>query len=327
MYFVQELHLDSLDRLVAELAARQHGVIERSQVQRLGASKGVITYRLASGRWERLHPHVFRLAGSPETWLQELLAACFAWGDGVAISHRSAAGLRGIAGFASSNTVVLANSNIVGLASSNIVELTVPPGRRRRDGPGTVHRNLLLPSEIEFVHGIPTTSVARTLIDLATVSDVGLVAKGLDDALRKRIVSRAWLRWCLTQVPQGRPGIRVIRALLDEREDSGGALQSPFETEFFQALIAEKLPLPVVQHEVHHKGRVIARVDFAYPDARLAVETDGYRYHSIYTDWERDRVRHNDLVAAGWRVIRITWKQLHNNPAATMRRVGYELKR
>src|ERR671923_2239980 len=87
------------DAEIARLAAAQHGVFDRAQALRTGATRGLIEHRLRTGRWERLSVGVYRLAGSGSSWLQDLLAACLAWGAGVVVSHRAAAALWRILGF------------------------------------------------------------------------------------------------------------------------------------------------------------------------------------------------------------------------------------
>src|SRR5438132_2596682 len=89
----------SVDKRVAAIAAKQHGVFTRVQARRCDAADGAIRWRLRAGRWERLHPSVYRLAGAPKTWRQQAMAACLFLGPRAASSHRAAAVLRGLLGF------------------------------------------------------------------------------------------------------------------------------------------------------------------------------------------------------------------------------------
>jgi very-short-patch-repair endonuclease len=66
----------------------------------------------------------------------------------------------------------------------------------------------------------------------------------------------------------------------------------------------------VAQHEIRVRGRVVARVDFAVPAARLAIEADSYRWHSGRKNWQEDLARRNALTSLGWRVIHVTWGDL-----------------
>src|SRR5438445_1781533 len=139
------------DQRIAALAARQYGVFSRKQAQAVGAGKNVIDHRVASGRWERAAYGVYRVSGMAGSWRQSLMISCLAWGAGATISHRAAGRLRRLTGL-----------------EQELVELTVPR-HRRGAGPGTVHRNKLLEIDVEIIDGIPVTTTARTLIDLASV--------------------------------------------------------------------------------------------------------------------------------------------------------------
>ncbi|MGQ0431745.1 MAG: endonuclease domain-containing protein, partial [Microthrixaceae bacterium] len=76
-----------------------------------------------------------------------------------------------------------------------------------------------------------------------------------------------------------------------------------------------ELPVPLLQHEVWHAGRFIARIDAAYPDHKIALEVDGYGAHSSPYAFQRDRTRQNRLVALGWTVLRFTWADVVDRPA------------
>src|SRR6266568_3641510 len=91
---------ESFDGRIARMAARQYGVVSRDQVLGLGVTKRVIQTRLRSGRWERLHVGVYRLAGTSSSWHQRLMVGCLACKNDAVVSHRSAAALRELWGFA-----------------------------------------------------------------------------------------------------------------------------------------------------------------------------------------------------------------------------------
>jgi len=170
--------------------------------------------------------------------------------------------------------------------------------------------------------GIPVTTPARTLLDIACVAPMDVVEEALDDALRRRLVTIARLRWRLAEAGgPGRPGTATIRALLEARLSSEAVPDSVFERRFFRALKDAGLPLPVAQFPVQINGRTIAVADFAYPDHRLIIETDGYRYHSSRLSWERDRTRNNGLAVLGWRVVHVTWNELTRHPDRVTRAI------
>jgi hypothetical protein len=286
------------DERAASLAAAQHGVLSRAQVARLGATRGVIEHRLRTGRWERLGRDVFRIAGTPPSWRGNLMAACLSWGVGAVISHRAASALWRLAGF-----------------EPGPCELTVPRSRRRAE-PGIIHRHPLPHADIGVMDGIPLTTPARTLIDLASVAPREAVEEALDDALRRGLVSIQLLRRRLDAIGRpGRPGLAITRLLLDSRDPSAAVPESVFERRLLRTLQGAGLPAPVLQHEIRSGGRLIAVIDFAYPDARLAIEADGYRWHSGRIRWDHDRARRNRLTLLGWRIIHVTWTDLTRRPA------------
>jgi len=290
------------DRRVAEIAAGRHGVFSRAQASGLGFTDTMIKRRLDAGRWRAIHPGVYLLAGAPHTWQQDLIAACLAWGPGSAVSHRAAASLWELSGF-----------------KPGLVELIVPRGRRR-SLPGILHRPLdVLPSDVTIRDRIPVTKPARTLLDLASVVPSTLVETALDDALRRGLVSVASMRQRHDiAAKNGRPGIAVLRRLLDERAGAWVITDSDLETQLLRRGKRAGLPDPVVHHKIRDNGRVIAVVDFAYPDALVAIEADGYRWHSSRSQWERDLARRNAITALGWQVIHVTWADVMIRPAATV---------
>lgn len=276
-----------------------------------GVSDGTMFRRVRSGLWERVHVGVYRSASSRPTWRGSLFAACVAWGNPSAASHDAAAALHRLTGF-----------------DARTVEVTVPRGRNRA-GPGNAHRtNALDHVDVEVIDAIPVTTVARTLIDLAGSAPRDAVEAALDDALYRGLVSRARLRWRLEVLAtSGRRGSVMMRDLLAERVDIGSVPQSQFETKLLRLIHDQHLPVPETQYQIRFKGKVVATVDFAYPDARLAIEADGRRFHSGRIDFERDRDRANALSAMGWRVLRITWTALHRRPAAVAGSIRATLSR
>ncbi|MGH2670262.1 MAG: type IV toxin-antitoxin system AbiEi family antitoxin domain-containing protein, partial [bacterium] len=209
----------AFDARVASLAAAQYGAFSRRQAAELGATKNAIRHRIDVGRWEHAAPpHVFRLAGAPTTWRQVLMVACLAWGVGAVISHRTAAALWGLAGFAPGR-----------------VELTVPR-RRERKAPGVVHRNALSAPDVTILDGIPVTTPARTLIDVASAATREAMEEAVDDALRRGLVSIPRLRWRLDDLGRGRPGVGTMRKLIDARDPSTSIPGSVFERKVLRML-------------------------------------------------------------------------------------------
>src|SRR5919108_4613066 len=140
------------DRALADLFARQHGLITRSQALDMGFSDRLIGHRIRRARWGRVHHGVYRLAGTPDQPKQRLLAACLAAGTGALASHGSAAWLHGLP------------------VTPHGLEVTIPWRRRISLDGVIVHRSRgLTPKDARRVDGIPVTSIARTLLDLSGV--------------------------------------------------------------------------------------------------------------------------------------------------------------
>jgi predicted transcriptional regulator of viral defense system len=139
-----------MDAAIAHLALRQHGLLLRAQVLDVGLTDAMIDHRIRSGRWARVCPGLYRLAGVPVSWRQRALAACLVAGPGAVVSHRSAAVLWGLSGF-----------------RPGPIEITVPNGHSVRSPLARVHRT----AEVSRVvrDGVPLTRPARTIADLAVV--------------------------------------------------------------------------------------------------------------------------------------------------------------
>lgn len=278
-----------------QTARAQHGVFTVEQATRAGISRSDLSRRAQRGTVQRMSLGVYRIAGWPHGWHSEVMAACLAWGPGTAASHRCAAALWELPGFPRRG-----------------IELIVPRGRHRALD-HRVHRpNMLLGTkEVTRIASIPTTSITRTLLDLAAVDRATKVEEALDDALRRKLTSvRELVGYLQAATRPGRAGIAALREMLERRQGAGP--DSLFERRLLRLLRANGLPEPVCQHPVIREGRVVARIDLAYPKHRLAIEADGYRWHSSRTALERDARRQSILAADGWRVIRATSDQLED---------------
>jgi very-short-patch-repair endonuclease len=161
-------------------------------------------------------------------------------------------------------------------------------------------------------HGIPVTTIVRTLVDLAAVTPIARLEAALDDTLRRELTDVASVQTRLEQLAaRSRRGVRNLRALLAERDPSTSASESVLETRFMRVLRDRGLPTPVPQFVIRTTaGRFIARVDFAYPDAGLVIEVDSYLHHGGRRKFEDDLRRRTELVAAGWQVVHVTARQI-----------------
>lgn len=282
--------LEAAERLAA-LAARQYGLVTRRQARGLGLSEAAISRLLAGGTWQRRSRGLLALAAAPVSWRQALMAACLLSRDGTVVSHRAAGALWNLDG-----------------CPPGIVEIST-----RRRSHALAHSVIshrlgdLIPADRAEIEGLPVTSMARTLVDLAAVVEEEALEIALDSALRYRRTSVARLRWHLSRVAHaGRKGTGVLMRMLNERSRHPGRSESALETRVLRGLRRARLPLPIRQFRAFDEAGFVGRVDLAWPGVMLAVECDSYRFHSSAHAWRRDRKRDNRLTAAGWTVLRPT---------------------
>ena len=281
------------------LAERQHTVFTRAQAVALGFTPNEVDGHLARGLWERVHRGVYRLGGSRITFEGQAMAAVLACGAEAAASHNTAGQLWKLEG-------------VVGMP----LEVTTPRGRRSRIEGIVVHEPRHLPrTDVATMDSIPITTPSRTIIDLAGCLGEPQLEDALDDARRRDLVHAApLLARVRVERRQGRRGLTVLERLLLERigKSTSGSGKENLVQRFFRSA---GLPPAVAQHVIREAdGTFVARVDFAYPSAKLAIEFDGYEKHSSRRQWESDRVRQNRLVAVGWFPLRITDRQLRDVP-------------
>jgi hypothetical protein len=282
--------MDTIDRQIAEIACRQHGVFSLEQVDALGITPDQREFRARTGRWEVRHDRVYRMAGVPPSWRGEVLAACLG-AQGLALaSHRSAAQLRELPG-----------------GRTDLVEITCHRWKRAKTDGLVVHETLhLVDEDIETIDGIPTASVEQTLLGLAAVSPF-VIEAAVDCALSRRMTTISALeRFVQRKGKRGRNGIGVLRALVEGLDPLAGVPESVMETKLKQLLRRRGFPPPVFQYEIWHEGRFIARVDAAYPEHRIAMEYDSYEHHTGKQAIVRDNDRRNALREIRWRTVVVT---------------------
>jgi hypothetical protein len=299
----QFLSTRPVDRRVAELANRQHGVVSRAQLAALGLGEGAIRLRMRNGRLHRMHRGVYAVGHRIVTSEGRWLAAVLAGGRGAVLSHGSAAAHWGVrpAG----------------------TPVAVTTGRRRRSRPGVRFFRSRLPADETTTHdGIPVTTVPRTLFDLAAVISAGQLARAVAEAEVRRLWDPLSLGELLARHPR-RPGAVAIRAVLG---GSAGITRSELEDRFLAFAGRAGLLRPATNVLLQVGGRWI-EADCVWHDQRLIVELDGRAIHATPSAFERDRARDRALTVAGWRVIRITWRQLRDQPEAIARDLRAALDR
>lgn len=286
---------------MAELALGQHGVVARWQLRALEMAEGAIDRRVERGRLHVLHHGVYAVGHRAVVERGRMLAAVLAGGPGVALSHGSAARLWGIE--ASGAAVVEPEG----------VEITVPAKRRAR--PGIVqHSSLLASDEVTVVEGVPVTSPVRTLVDVASTFGWRRFRRAVHEAEVLGIWDPRMEPGALDRYA-GRRGIAKFRAVVADAEMGASITRSELEVRFLELLLEARLPPPRTNAVVVAGGRRI-EVDCVWPDHSLAVELDGHAVHSTRAKFERDRERDRLLSTAGWRVVRVTWRQIARDRTA-----------
>ena len=270
------------DVALAELAARQHGVVTLAQLLALGFGAGAIKYRLKVGRLHLLHRGVYAVGHRPPSPLATAMAAVLACGPDAALSHRSAAALWKIVPRWHEPT-----------------EVTTTTDRRHADT--TTH------------YGIPVTTPARTLVDLADVLHHNQLTRALNEAQVQRLVTPAELTTLLTRYPG-----RRTSPLTPER----GPTRSHLDDRFIRFLKRHRLPLPELNQQI--AGH---EVDAVYRAQRLVIELDSRQFHTTPRAFEHDRDRDADLLNAGFSTLRITDQRLKHHATKEAQRLRQILSR
>jgi very-short-patch-repair endonuclease len=271
---------------LAELAARQWGVVSLAQVRALGISAGAVEHRLLTGRLHRVHRGVYAVGHAHLGPEARRLAAVLASGPGAVLSHRSAA----------------AHWKLLPELTGP-VEVTAPASRHGVAGI-RLHRARSLDARDTTRHEtIPITTVPRTLLDLASTADAQDLEQAIAQAQRLRRCSDRALAGAIARA-NGHRGTRTLR----ETATQGAAFtRSRFERRFLALLRRHHLPAPKVNHPLAAPDHRRLEVDFHWPAHGLVVETDGWESHGTRHAFEQDRRRDAALTAAGYRVVRFTW--------------------
>lgn len=187
--------------------------------------------------------------------------------------------------------------------------------------PVVVHRvGVEVGGDTTTVGPIRVTNAGRTLVDVAGLVPPDGLEAAVEDAIRRRLTSAGHLRWlCQKRRRKNAKGLETLRRLLESR--GGRTTESQFEVRLLQALRRASLPAPVRQHEIREGGKLLARVDFAYPWAKVAIEADSYTFHSGRAAWESDLVRRSAITAMGWLVIHVTHRQMESGFDEVVQRV------
>lgn len=301
---------DTRTRLQSQMR-EQRGLITAGQLMRIGISSTTVARWEGQGSLVRAGIRTYRAPVAPPGWETDVAAACLEVG-GVA-SHLTAAALFRLVGHPPVIDVLVVEGG---------------PSRPSSSHPSTkairIHRTTSLPSaDVLTIDGVPTTSVARTLLNVGALVPrwlepsryAEIVGKAVDDEL----ATDRWLWWLLEHRRcRGRNGVTAMEAVLADRQRLGPT-ESWLEREILRILEAAGVELPVTQRIVRRRGRSAARVDFLYERTRAVIEAMGYRYHRTPEQADADAQRSIDLQAAGYRVFHLFAQRIVADPDSVVR--------
>jgi predicted transcriptional regulator of viral defense system len=275
------------DWRVAELARRQWGVVSVAQLRALGLSKDAVHKRVRAGRLHRLHHGVYAVGHTVLKVEGRRLAAVLACGKGAVLSHRSAAAHWGLLESEATRTDV------------------TTPRTRAANATIRLHRSHSLDARDTTSHrGIPITSVPRTLLDLAATVKPDRLERALAQAEHLELYDHS----AITELLARANGHRGRKALTEATALEPKLTQSEWEVRMLKLVRTAAMPEPLVNLPLDAPDYGECRPDFHWPAHNLIVETDGWNSHRTRAAFERDRAKDAALTAAGYRVVRFTWR-------------------
>lgn len=266
------------------------------QLEDLGLHVKAVDKRVGAGRLHRVHQGVYAVGHRLLSQRGHLLAAVLACGPGAVLSHRSAAYLHDVLDDSRSRVDVIA------------------PNRRGRCPDGiAAHRDgtLTLADRVE-IDGIPCTSLARTLLDIAATESPNTLRYAINQAEVEEVFDLTEVVELLKR-SKGRRGVARLRLGIENHDPQEQEARLELEKKLLRLFKSGGLRSPEVNGHLVVDG-ISMMPDFIWRDAGLIVEADSRRVHGTVTAFEKDRLRDQRLVAAGWTVIRITWRQVVREP-------------
>lgn len=284
-----------------ELTRAQGGAVTSAQLHQCGLTRDAIAHLVADGRLERAGQGLFIDVGAPRTYDTELWLAVL--GTGGVLAFDTAAHLWGLGPRPARVCVAVRAER----------HITLRAGVR-------VYRTPVPETDVTRLNGLPITSRRWTLLDVIGRMSPRDAQRLADRALQQAWITRADISDRLRSFPS-RTGNKRLRLVLAQSED-GAAARS--ERKLHALLRRAGIEGWLPNYEVWHNGALVAVLDVALPERRLALEVDGWAFHSDVDRFIGDRRRQNTLVAMGWTVLRFTWADLTQRPdlvARTIRQV------
>ena len=282
-----------MERLAA-VARGQHGLVSLKQIRQVLQTKEQERWIRRSGDLVRVHQGVYSFPGVPGSWERDAFAALMVCGRGSALSHRSAGFVLGLDGV-----------RPVG------IEVAVPATRHVTNGEIQVHRTREnLPTFL--VGKLRVTQLARTMVDLASVLKPQELEFALDCAQRKNRRLLPWIDAYVADLKQPcRPGLGVLMGFVNTRRD--GAMDSVLEVRAWRVLRKHGFPPFVKRYVVRDRGVYVMRLDFAWPELKVALHVDSYQYHQQRERMARDAHQRSLLQVLGWRSVTVMHSMLEGD--------------
>ncbi len=276
-----------VDREIARIAERQHGVLSKARLRSLGLSDRQIEHRIADRRLHPIHRSVYSVGHSVVSRRGRWLAAVIAAGPGALLSHRDGAALLDLRH-----------------VHDGRIDVTITGASRRHAGIRIHRTRILHPEDRTIAGGIPVTSPARTLLDLAEVGTPTQLRRAYERAHRNGLLDTVAIQRLLAR-SNGRRGVKPLGSLLDYDATEAARASSELESLFFDLVRAASLPSPALNAVVDGY-----EVDAYWREADLVVELDGYEFHSGRSEFERDHEKLARLRLAGHEVLALTYRQV-----------------
>ncbi|CAB4752890.1 unannotated protein [freshwater metagenome] len=294
-------------RQLQQLSTTQHGLLRRAQLADLGLTRYQIRHYVDRGAIEHVAPTVFRMCGTPNTLAQRRLLAVLDAGPSAVLSHLTAARVWGLQRRSEGRPHVMRVRD---------------NAHRHEPFVGTLHTTRRLPFDhVVRVEGVPVTTPARTIVDLANTHPLGQVARMLDNAWGRRLLHLGELAETLRDVrSRGRRGMRMLDLLIDERRGMTPT-ESGLERRFAHILTkAGERPFRRQVNFSDHEGW-ICRADFADDSSPTVAFMDGDTYHRALLDRRHDDMQTRRLTATGLTVLRFSDLTILYEPATVLARV------
>jgi very-short-patch-repair endonuclease len=286
---------------VVRIASAQRGFVHHDQLATAGLTRHVIAHRLATAWLAAYLPRVYLVGRQTLEPLGAETAAVLFYRGHAVLSHATATALWGMT------------------EPDAAVTVTLVAHDAHRRSEITIHRaQTLHPADLRRHVGLPVTAPARSIIDYAARASAAELEQAMAQARVQRLLRPGELEAALGRAPH-RKGTAAVRALLATERDPAFTRRE-LERRFLGLVRSAQLPAPHVNARLHG-----FEVDFLWPEQRLVVETDGSQFHSHPRAFENDRRRDQILVAHGYRVIRVTWRQLCEEPLAVVARLTMAL--